>query len=211
MENASKALVIAGSVLIALVIISLLVVFYNNIKGIQRTELSVEEQEKALEFNKQYQAYERDIYGSELLSLVNKIDDYNKTEAENEGYTKIEMYVTFEKGVDSAFFPKGTFDSSSIKMKKEELEQKVEELGNKIIRSKKNSSITRKVSKLATMRTADIEALGFEKNEYYDQVNTYNTHKSLLTQIKSQSFAYSKTEYDKKTGRITKLYYTYKK
>lgn len=211
MENASKALIMAGSVLIALIVISLLVVFYNNIRSLQKTELSVEQQEKAGEFNKQYEVYQRDIYGSELLSLVNKINDYNKIEAENEGYTKIEIYVTFEKNVDSTYFSKGTYNSSTMKNKINELDKKIEELGNQTIKSKKSSSITRKVSKLATMRTADIEALGFEQSDYKEQVATYNLHKSLLTQIKSQAFAYSKTDYDNNTGRITKMYYTYKK
>lgn len=211
MENASKALIMAGSVLIALIVISLLVVFYNNIRSLQKTELSVEQQEKAGEFNKQYEVYQRDIYGSELLSLVNKINDYNKIEAENEGYTKIEIYVTFEKNVDSTYLSKGTYNSSTMKNKINELDKKIEELGNQTIKSKKSSSITRKVSKLATMRTADIEALGFEQSDYKEQVATYNLHKSLLTQIKSQAFAYSKTDYDNNTGRITKMYYTYKK
>lgn len=211
MENASKALIMAGSVLIALIVISLLVVFYNNIRNLQKTELSVEQQEKAGEFNKQYEVYQRDIYGSELLSLVNKINDYNKIEAENEGYTKIEIYVTFEKNVDSTYFSKGTYNSSTMKNKINKLDKKIEELGNQTIKSKKSSSITRKVSKLATMRTADIEALGFEQSDYKEQVATYNLHKSLLTQIKSQAFAYSKTDYDNNTGRITKMYYTYKK
>lgn len=211
MENASKALIMAGSVLIALLVISLLVVFYNNIRNLQKTELSVEQQEKAGEFNKQYEVYQRDIYGSELLSLVNKINDYNKIEAENEGYTKIEIYVTFEKNVDSTYFSKGTYNSSTMKNKINKLDKKIEELGNQTIKSKKSSSITRKVSKLATMRTADIEALGFEQSDYKEQVATYNLHKSLLTQIKSQAFAYSKTDYDNNTGRITKMYYTYKK
>lgn len=211
MENASKALIMAGSVLIALIVISLLVMFYNNIRNLQKTELSVEQQEKAGEFNKQYEVYQRDIYGSELLSLVNKINDYNKIEVENEGYTKIEIYVTFEKNVDSTYFSKGTYNSSTMKNKINELDKKIEELGNQTIKSKKSSSITRKVSKLATMRTADIEALGFEQSDYKEQVATYNLHKSLLTQIKSQAFAYSKTDYDNNTGRITKMYYTYKK
>ena len=61
------------------------------------------------------------------------------------------------------------------------------------------------------MRTADIEALGFEQSDYKEQVATYNLQKSLLTQIKSQAFDYSKTDYDNNTGRITKMYYTYKK
>ena len=38
MENASKALIIAGSVLVALMVISLLVIFFNNIRDLQGIE-----------------------------------------------------------------------------------------------------------------------------------------------------------------------------
>ena len=75
MENASKALIMAGSVLIAIVVISLLVIFFGNLRGLQNTTQSVEQVEQATEFNKQYDAYARDVYGSELLSIANKIND----------------------------------------------------------------------------------------------------------------------------------------
>ena len=85
MENASKALIMAGAVLIALMVIALLVFFFNNIRDLQKTNLTSEEVQQIAEFNKQFDVYARDVYGSELLSLANKVVDYNKRERGDSG------------------------------------------------------------------------------------------------------------------------------
>lgn len=96
MENASKALIIAGSILISILVISLLVVFYNDIKDFMGTEHNIDVEEQASEFNKQYDVYYRDnLYGSDVLSIANKVNDYNIRQAEEQGYKKIEMVITF--------------------------------------------------------------------------------------------------------------------
>lgn len=207
MENASKALIMAGSVLIAMIVISILVMFFGNLQSLQKTELTAEEVEKKAEFNKQYDSYARDVYGSDILSLANKIDDYNKRIAENDDYTKIELYVKIENDIDSTYFKQGTYTSRQLRVKVEQLEDKIEQLGNVAIRSNQNRTITRKVSKLATMRTNDIEALGFELSQYQQKVSEYNSYKSLLTQVKAKVFKYVDFEYDENTGRITKMNY----
>lgn len=207
MENASKALIMAGSVLIAMIVISVLVIFFNNLRSLQNTELSVDEAKKAEEFNKQYDVYARDIYGSEILSLANKIDNYNKTESENDGYTKIELNVKLTKDIDSIYFTKGLYTSDSLRKKIKQLEEYVKTIGKETIKSKTQSNISRKVSELATMRTADIESLGFEASQYQDKVREYNTYKSLITEIKAKRFKYVSFDYDKHNGRITIMNY----
>ena len=104
MENASKALIMAGGVLISLMVIGLLVLFYNNLSGMQKIKTDSETEQQATEFNKQYDVYARDVYGSEILSIANKIADYNKREADNKGYTPIDLEVTFTKGLSERYF-----------------------------------------------------------------------------------------------------------
>lgn len=100
MENASKALIIAGGILISILVISLLVMFYNNIKDLMGTEHNVDMSEQALEFNKQYDVYYRDnLYGSDILSVANKVNDYNIRQAEEQGYKEIEMTITFNSDI----------------------------------------------------------------------------------------------------------------
>ena len=211
MENASKALIMAGAVLIALVVISLLVFFFNNLRNIQNINLSTEQVEQAAEFNKQYDVYARDVYGSELLSIANKILDYNKRESDNKGYTKIELEVNVSNDIDSTYFKKGIYTDSALENKINEIEEIEKNIGNTIIKFSSNTggtiTVSRKISKLATMRTTEIEALGNPKEEYKESVTRYNTLKTLITEVKAKVFKYKKFEYDKNTGRITKMIY----
>lgn len=207
MENASKALIMAGGILISLLVISLLVFFFNNIRDIQDIENKGEKTEQATEFNKQYNVYERDVYGSELLSIANKIADYNKREADNKGYQKIELYVEITKDIDEEFFKKGSYNSLKLKTTIESVEKKIKEYGDKKITSRVTSTTSRKISQLATMRTKDIEVLGIESADYQEDLSKYNTYKTLLTEIKAKEFRYVEFEYDKNTGRIIKMQY----
>lgn len=207
MENASKALIMAGGVLISMLVIGLLVFFFNNLSDLQNIEQTSDEIEQIAEFNKQYEVYVRNVYGSELLSIANKIEDYNNREADIKGYLKIELYVQIQNDIDKTFFKKGIYTSSSLKQEVEKVENEVKTLGNRSIKSSTNERISRKVSQLATMRTKDIEDLGFEKSDYSEYVSKYNTYKTLITEIKAKVFEYVNFEYDKYNGRITKMTY----
>lgn len=209
MENASKALIMAGGVFISLLVIGLLVFFFNNLSDLQKIEQSTETTQTIAEFNKQYDVYERNVYGSELLSLANKISDYNKREAENKGYSRIELYVTITKDMDKDFFNKGEYTATTLNNEIYKLEQEIKSIGNVSIKSTNidKPKISRKVSQLATMRTKDIEELGFVRTDYSEEVTKYNTYKTLLTQIKAQVFKYVDFEYDKYNGRITEMKY----
>lgn len=209
MENASKALVMAGGILISMLVIGLLVFFFNNLSDLQNIRQEGEEIEEIVEFNKQYEVYLRNVYGSELLSIANKVEDYNKREADIKGYSKIELYIQIENDLDKNFFKKGTYTSSMLKTEVENLEDKIEEIGKISINSSTNARISRKISQLATMRTKDIEELGIEYSSYSTQVSEYNTYKTLLTEIKAKVFQYVSFEYDKYNGRITKMMYKY--
>ena len=140
MENASKALIMAGGILIALLVISLLVFFYNNVVDVQRINQSNEDVEAVKEFNKKYEVYSRNIYGSEILSLANMVDDYNSREASNKGYTKIELYITFEKTPNETYFVKGkTYTAKQICEQVAKIEAEVNKYSS---RNKKDGHFT---------------------------------------------------------------------
>ena len=216
MENASKALIMAGGVLISLMVIGLLVLFYNNLSGMQKIKTDSETEQQAAEFNKQYDVYARDVYGSEILSIANKIADYNKREADNKGYTPIDLEVTFTKGLSERYFvenkvysAKDLYDITANKSAKNPicLEEYVKQVGNKTVYSRINSSISRQIKKIATMRTNDLQALGIEEADYKDNLAEYNQYKNLLTQMKETVFKYVKFDYDENNGRIKKMIY----
>ena len=81
MENASKALLMAGGILIALITIAVLVRTFSNISEFQMSRLSEEEQEQLVAFNEQYTKYlNQYVYGTEVRSLINKYQNDNMVE-----------------------------------------------------------------------------------------------------------------------------------
>ena len=86
MENASRALLMAGGVLIAILIIALLVRSFTGISSFQKAKLSEEEQEKIVKFNEQYIKYlGQYVYGTEVLTLLNKHEKDKKVLVNVEG------------------------------------------------------------------------------------------------------------------------------
>lgn len=79
MENASKALLMAGWVLIALLVISLAVLAYNKMSQYQKSQSDLVEVEQLADFNEQFTQYVRDdLNGIDLVTLANKVVDFNQ-------------------------------------------------------------------------------------------------------------------------------------
>lgn len=83
MENASKALLIAGGVLIALLIITLLIFTVTKLGDNQRAQSSGTKSSQLAEFNRDFDRYtEGTINGTDIISIMNKIDDFNTQRAQ---------------------------------------------------------------------------------------------------------------------------------
>lgn len=84
MENASKALLMAGGILITLIIISAFVLMFNQIGDYEKAQSSNEKELQLAKFNLDFERYTDDngIKGIDIISLINKVIDYNK-KAEN--------------------------------------------------------------------------------------------------------------------------------
>ena len=94
MENASKALLIAGSVLIAILILSLLVYAFNVFSEYQTSKDELDLIEDISKFNEQFTNYDRDnVRGYELISFVNQVIDYNKRRTKAEGAVGEDKYT----------------------------------------------------------------------------------------------------------------------
>lgn len=73
MENASKALLMAGGILIAVIIIALLVRSFTTVSMFQKAKLTEEEQAQLVAFNEQYTKYlGQYVYGTEVISVINR-------------------------------------------------------------------------------------------------------------------------------------------
>ena len=91
MENASRALVIAGGVLLSLIIIGVVMFAYRGITSLQKEKDISLSNEQVSKIKEQIEKYTKKsvIYGSEVLSICNAIEDYSRKYPESEGYQKI--------------------------------------------------------------------------------------------------------------------------
>lgn len=111
MENASKALIMAGSILISIMVISLLVLGYNQLKSLEQTREDADSTDKMAEYMRRFEQFDRTVYGSELFSLGNLQQDYNASDARVDvGYDRIEITVEIKKEIaGSEYFKTGTY------------------------------------------------------------------------------------------------------
>lgn len=92
MDNAAKALVIAGGILLAILIISLGIYIWQ-LSGNFVSQGEVEkEQERIKAFNQEYESYQRQaLRGTDIISVINKIRNNNIKNADAE-----ELQISWE-------------------------------------------------------------------------------------------------------------------
>ena len=93
MENASKALIIAGSILITILVISLGVMVFNNMSSNVRDNANLDEQERGA-FNAQISPYlGQNTSGSQVNVLIQRIISIdNKALSENDPIRRVSIY-----------------------------------------------------------------------------------------------------------------------
>ena len=80
MENASKALLMAGGILISLLVVGALVLMFVNLGDYQNNVDNSRKSSQIADFNNQFMPYDKEnLTLMELKSLYNKIESNNKT------------------------------------------------------------------------------------------------------------------------------------
>lgn len=93
MENASKALLMAGGILLVMLIISFFLFAWGRFSEFYENNDELAEIDDISKFNIQFTNYQdRDVYGYELISLANKVADYNMRYSNVEGANNNEKY-----------------------------------------------------------------------------------------------------------------------
>lgn len=93
MENASKALLMAGGILLAMMILALLVYVATSMSSMAGSQDRRIEAKQLEDFNKTYEAYNKTrMYGTDIITVVNKAEDYN-TKNDTEEQYKINITV----------------------------------------------------------------------------------------------------------------------
>lgn len=100
MENASKALLIIGAVLIAIIVITGLIYLTKALGDFAGTSEEAKEQAEIAKFNKQFEAYNKErLYGTDIISIVNKADENNeKYNVENTNPFYITIIINLKSG-----------------------------------------------------------------------------------------------------------------
>ena len=130
MENATRALTMAASVLIALVIISAILLVFNNLSSYQNVNQELQKNAQVIEFNSQFDTYDRtDVRGSDLLSLINKVVDYNERqssigdEGSELGYKPIKLIINIKNNKENMKVPNSDVNGLQL-FKRDEYEIK---------------------------------------------------------------------------------------
>lgn len=203
MENATKALEMAASVLIGMLILGMLVFAYTQFSEVKQIEQDGITQKQAADFNQNFESYNRDVYGSELFSLVNQMVNYNKKEAEEKGYTRIEMSVKLKNTTGFQVFTKSQYNSSELNSYYNNLNNQISN-ANETVKGKKISYWASAPSELrATFSTTTRPTL----DTMIKDIETYNQYVTEQEDMARKTFKCTEVQYDSNNGRITLMKY----
>ncbi len=100
MENASKALLIAGEVLIGIIVLSIFAYTFQRVFTLVETYQERSEHQKVVEFNTQYTKYatgtNKYIYSENIVTLTEQVLNWNKATVIDD--EKIELNILDERG-----------------------------------------------------------------------------------------------------------------
>lgn len=98
MDNAAQALLIAGGILLGILTITLLVYMFSNISKIGNAQDLKDETERLATWNNEWEAYNKKLlYGTEVLTVINKAEQSNMEYNDSENY-KVTIIVQDLRG-----------------------------------------------------------------------------------------------------------------
>ncbi len=208
MENASKALLMAGAILISLIVISAFVFAYRDLTSVKRQEAENQKVEEIAEFNKSFESYEKDLKGAQIFSLANKIQDYNNkyVNGMNEGYQEISFQVQTPNGTkEKEYYIRLQKDVDDMMMNTYKSSNYLEALYN-AYKIKDNNPSDEEKDKANITINAVKEKIGNSANDKQtidDNYKTYDEYKALKNKtFKSEGVTYYSN------GRIKSMTYT---
>lgn len=230
MENASKALIIAGSLLISLVIAGALVLMISNLSAYQGSNIQNTREAQIQSFNQDFLSYNRkNVRGNEILTLINKVVDYNERksygdEAEDIKYEPMTIIIQLDHRSELTL--KASNDLfTQTEYKQDDNDNKLGSIIATCQAIEKTYTSTQVISKLVTNITNlyDIDESNTtqvsDANKLYDSIIPRRVTKSRIdakddvykyyeyTQFKRAYFdpVDSELKYNNGTGRVTQM------
>lgn len=113
MDNANKALIMAGSTLIAVMLLTLFVVFIRNISAWPEAQDEMLNTEQVAAFNAEYEVYQKSaMYGVDVISCLNKAYSNNDDNTESTDFFsgdggissryKVNVIITIKKALEES-------------------------------------------------------------------------------------------------------------
>lgn len=219
MENASKALIIAGGILLSMIVISLFFYMFGNMSTlVQRTEKDTT-QEETVDFNKGFEAYNKKImYGADIISVFNKATDNNikykaTVDNENQEYF-INIIINFKKDL-------GTRKETYTKNRRGTGYDMSNNTENIVFRKNNSYSLLNDKDKIQKLLIDAVSWVDQEDNKTYvnqdSSVSTYTQGCTSYTvtyypasEFKRKIFYCNDMKYSKTSGRVIEMSFTEK-
>lgn len=234
MENASKALMIAGAVLITIMVLGIVMYFYAQLKEFPKEQEAAIERQQIAKFNQEYESYyKQKMYGVDVVTVLNKAISNNKKYAhfingkylKDENHYYIDVEITLLKPVSSEAMQyreiedtNGMVDSIPIENKTitgyvdgKKSKQKTYELGV-VFEAKKpinlleedDTQVFMNDDIVAILQDFETEKIQLKGETKYDEFN-YTLVYSGFTDFKRKYFECVGIEYSNETSRVSKV------
>lgn len=119
MENASKALLLTGSILIGIILLSLAVYVYNIMTEAEKMKASTLTEEQLIKYNQEFLAYDKSrMYGTDVITVLNKAIDNNERYAKYDDSMLIDVVFVLKDTVKNYTVPFKMDDKGKMVMQK---------------------------------------------------------------------------------------------
>lgn len=183
MENASKALYIAGGVLISILILSALVMMWGNTSTMFNSQEKVKASEQVQAFNTEYESFNKKLLrGTEVISVINRVENNNRTYAN--GKIPLTRAIKQNEMEDPGYYMNVEF-----------------EMKEAIIYTKLNGKGKPTNKEFEVGKT-------YSMNDFFENIKNDS---DAFTDFKRRIFDCTETKYNSKTGRINYMKFVERK
>ena len=207
MENASKALIMAGGILLAIITLSLFIYMTTATTRIGQAQDEKLLAEQILAFNKEYEAYnKRRLYGTDVITIVNKAINHNQKMKSNEIADPYYINIIIQ--------PTQTYETTVMRVDTYSPNNNKEEVSPSEIGLDSNPILAGGVYNLGEWKNGDLFMNNgiidfFQTNSAETDVQEHGRYNyyiySALTNFKRAIFKCDGVIYNEETGRIESM------
>lgn len=201
MENATKALTMAASILIAIMVIALIYMLVNKIsETAEQDELQLKAEQTA-KFNKEFESYEKSLMrGTEVITVINKAIVNNNRYDNSEKVNDIDVQFILKTPVTSVTVK---VSNGEVLKSKEETEFESDKV-YKLIDNTQKDRINAELKEFMKLGAIQESSDGGIITEWEDERNYTKVYDEFKV-FKRKLFKCKSIEYNQETGRVCLL------